>query len=97
MPRIVIDVAASPAAISITVRDNGPGIAADVLPRLFEPFFTTKGMGHGLGLGLAIASSIARDCGGSLVAENLAEGGAAFVLTLRRALAASVEAEPSSG
>jgi two-component system C4-dicarboxylate transport sensor histidine kinase DctB len=34
---------------------------------------------------LAISSSIARDCGGSLVARNEAGGGAAFVLTLRRA------------
>ncbi|CAN7518912.1 ATP-binding protein [Trinickia sp. LjRoot230] len=86
-PRIAIDVDASFATLSITVRDNGPGIPADVLPRLFEPFFTTKGMGQGLGLGLAIASSIARDCGGALSARNMPEGGAAFVLTLRRAIA----------
>lgn len=56
-----------------------------MLPRLFEPFFTTKQTGKGLGLGLAIVSSIARDCGGSLWARNEAEGGAAFVLKLRRA------------
>jgi two-component system C4-dicarboxylate transport sensor histidine kinase DctB len=42
-------------------------------------------MGQGLGLGLAISSSIARDCGGTLVARNAPEGGALFVLTLRRA------------
>ena len=76
---------ASETTLAITVRDNGPGIAPDVLPRLFEPFFTTKEMGQGLGLGLAISSSIARDCGGSLVARNEADGGAAFVLTLHRA------------
>jgi two-component system, NtrC family, C4-dicarboxylate transport sensor histidine kinase DctB len=85
LPRIAIDIDASEATLLITVRDNGPGIPDDVLPRLFEPFFTTKEMGHGLGLGLAISSSIARDCGGLLVARNAPEGGAAFILTLRRA------------
>ncbi|MBV8627402.1 MAG: sensor histidine kinase [Paraburkholderia sp.] len=84
-PRIAIDVETSEATILITVRDNGPGIPDDVLPRLFEPFFTTKEMGQGLGLGLAISSSIARDCGGSLIARNAPEGGAVFILTLRRA------------
>jgi two-component system, NtrC family, C4-dicarboxylate transport sensor histidine kinase DctB len=86
-PRIAIDMELSAAALTITVRDNGPGISADVLPHLFEPFFTTKEMGQGLGLGLAISSSIARDCGGSLVARNAPGGGAAFALTLRRARA----------
>jgi two-component system C4-dicarboxylate transport sensor histidine kinase DctB len=94
-PRIAIDIDASLTTVAIVVSDNGPGIAADVLPRLFEPFFTTKAVGHGLGLGLAIVSSIARDCGGSLVARNGPEGGAAFVLTLRRA-ATSAHTETSS-
>lgn len=82
-----IDIDVSVDALAVIVRDNGPGIAPDAMPRLFEPFFTTKGAGKGLGLGLAIASSIARDCGGTLAAHNEAGGGAAFVLTLRRATA----------
>lgn len=79
--------ASNPATLAFCVRDNGPGIPEDMLPRLFEPFFTTKEMGQGLGLGLAISSSIARDCGGSLIAQNATEGpgGALFVLTLPRA------------
>jgi two-component system C4-dicarboxylate transport sensor histidine kinase DctB len=84
-PRIAIDIGVEAATLAISVRDNGPGIPDDVMPRLFEPFFTTKEMGQGLGLGLAISSSIARDCGGSLAAHNEADGGARFVLTLRRA------------
>jgi len=95
-PRIGIEIGASFASLSLTVRDNGPGIPADVLPRLFEPFFTTKGMGEGLGLGLAIASSIARDCGGTLSARNMPEGGAAFVLMLRRALASNAQSDASA-
>ena len=84
-PRISIEIEVSDANLSFTVSDNGPGIPEDVLPRLFEPFFTTKEMGQGLGLGLAISSSIARDCGGTLLARNAPDGGASFVLTLRRA------------
>ncbi|KWK71860.1 ATPase [Burkholderia ubonensis] len=84
-PRIDVAIEASAATLAIQVRDNGPGIAPDLLPRLFEPFFTTKEMGRGLGLGLAISSSIASDAGGSLTARNAPGGGALFVLTLRRA------------
>jgi two-component system C4-dicarboxylate transport sensor histidine kinase DctB len=90
-PSIAIDVETADATLTIAVSDNGPGIPDDVLPRLFEPFFTTKEMGQGLGLGLAISSSIARDCGGSLVARNGAQGGAVFMLTLRRARAPATD------
>jgi two-component system, NtrC family, C4-dicarboxylate transport sensor histidine kinase DctB len=71
VPRIEIQLVRHESTVDIVVRDNGPGIPPDVLPRLFEPFFTTKEMGHGLGLGLAISSAIARDYGGTLVARNL--------------------------
>jgi two-component system C4-dicarboxylate transport sensor histidine kinase DctB len=69
-PRIVIELNVFADTIELVVRDNGPGIPADALPRLFEPFFTTKEMGQGLGLGLAISSAIARDYGGTLLARN---------------------------
>lgn len=72
LPRISILIEIREDAVELVVRDNGPGIPADVLPRLFEPFYTTKEMGHGLGLGLAISSAIARDYGGTLVARNRA-------------------------
>nr|WP_057926469.1 ATP-binding protein [Burkholderia ambifaria] len=84
-PAIDVTIAVSVATLAVEVRDNGPGIAPDLLPRLFEPFFTTKEMGRGLGLGLAISSSIASDAGGALTARNALSGGALFVLTLRRA------------
>ncbi|MCI1041975.1 MULTISPECIES: sensor histidine kinase [Caballeronia] len=69
-PRIVIELNGHADTIELIVRDNGPGIPVDALPKLFEPFFTTKEMGQGLGLGLAISSAIARDYGGTLVARN---------------------------
>ncbi|MCB5207217.1 two-component system sensor histidine kinase NtrB [Methylovorus mays] len=40
-------------AIRIAIRDDGPGIAPDVMPHLFEPFYTTEATGTGLGLYIA--------------------------------------------
>jgi PAS domain S-box-containing protein len=69
----------------IAVEDEGPGIPADVLPRMFEPFFTTKAVGVGTGLGLSVSLGIAEQHGGTLRAENRSDGegrGARLVLTL---------------
>ena len=62
----------------VEVRDNGPGIAAEALPRIFEPFYTTKA--SGTGLGLAISAGIVREAGGELTATNRPGGGAVFRL-----------------
>ncbi len=86
--RLTIGVATDDRQVHVMVRDNGPGIASEVLPRLFEPFFTTKQAGDGLGLGLSISEGIVRDLGGQLVAGNHPGGGAVFTITLSRAEAA---------
>jgi signal transduction histidine kinase len=44
--------------VVVEVRDNGSGIAPDVLPRIFDPFFTTKAVGEGTGLGLDTAMRV---------------------------------------
>jgi two-component system sensor kinase FixL len=62
------------------VSDSGTGIPADALPRLFDPFFTTKETG--MGMGLSISRAIVDAHGGSLTAENDAEGGATFRILL---------------
>jgi signal transduction histidine kinase len=64
--------------VLLTVEDNGPGIAAEILPRLFEPFFTTKT--SGTGLGLSIAYSLVEANGGQLEALPRTRGGARFVM-----------------
>ena len=65
---------------TLTVRDNGEGIAD--LDKLFEPFFTTKKPGDGVGLGLAISSGIVSDHDGRLTARNARAGGAVFEMQL---------------
>ena len=64
----------------IEVRDTGPGIPAETLPRLFTPFFTTKA--DGTGLGLTVSTAIIRDHGGTLTGDNRPEGGAVFRIEL---------------
>jgi signal transduction histidine kinase len=68
-------------AAVLRVRDTGPGIAPEILPRIFEPFFTTRGS-EGTGLGLAVSHGIARAHGGSLEAANDPGGGAVFTLRI---------------
>ncbi|WP_108886792.1 sensor histidine kinase [Pseudoprimorskyibacter insulae] len=71
---------ASGETATLTVRDNGHGIAD--LDALFEPFYTTKQPGDGVGLGLAISSGIVSDLGGRLTARNAEGGGAVFEMQL---------------
>ena len=66
--------------LAITVKDTGPGIPQDDLPRLFEPFFTTKH--SGMGMGLAICRTTVESHGGQLSADSMPGSGATFRLTL---------------
>jgi two-component system cell cycle sensor histidine kinase/response regulator CckA len=56
--------------VELTVIDNGCGMDAETLSRAFEPFFTTKKPGRGNGLGLATACTLAKQDGGTIVAES---------------------------
>lgn len=59
--------------VSVSVADNGPGIAPEVIGRLFEPFASTRLDAHGTGLGLAVSKGIVHEHGGVLVARNAGE------------------------
>jgi len=58
--------------VVVSVEDSGPGVPAELLPRIFDPYFSTKS--SGTGLGLAIARKAVEEHGGSISAENLNPG-----------------------
>jgi PAS domain S-box-containing protein len=66
------------------VRDQGPGIPEDQLPRIFERFERAASTRHygGMGLGLYVARQIAEAHGGTITVANLPEGGACFTVRL---------------
>jgi two-component system NtrC family sensor kinase len=64
--------------ISLTVKDNGPGIPAANLSRIFDPFFTTKPVGKGTGLGLSICYGIIKKMGGRIDVESVVGEGTSF-------------------
>jgi two-component system, NtrC family, sensor kinase len=68
--------------VLISVRDNGPGIAREILDKIFQPFFTTKPTGQGTGLGLSLAYDIVKAYGGKLKVETSEGGGSEFIIQL---------------
>jgi signal transduction histidine kinase len=66
--------------VRLVVADTGPGIPADVLPRISEPFYTTKAAGTGLGLPLSY--NIIREHKGRVEVESAPGHGTMFIITL---------------
>jgi signal transduction histidine kinase len=67
----------------IRIRDNGPGIDADLKQRIFDPFFTTKPPGKGTGLGLSISHQIIVEKHGGMFTCNSTPGqGTEFVIEI---------------
>ena len=68
--------------LELRVRDDGSGIAPEILPQIFEPFLTTKESGHGVGLGLAISCSIVERHGGTIEVQSELGRGTTFIVHL---------------
>ncbi len=81
--RVRVTCEREPGRVRVRVADDGPGIPADVLPRLGEPFFTTRA--QGTGLGLYLSRQLVQGAGGSLGVES--RPGAGTVVTVELPLA----------
>lgn len=68
--------------VTVTIKDNGRGIPAQVQARLFDPFFTTKPVGQGTGLGLSISYKIVEKHQGELLCCSQPGEGTEFVIKL---------------
>lgn len=79
-PMVKIEASVENQLAKITVCDNGPGVAATVLPKLFEPF--ASGKANGMGIGLSLSHSIAQSHQGALSYKKLDSAGACFTLCL---------------
>ena len=68
--------------VDIEIRDTGPGIPVDIIPRIFDPFFTTKDVGKGSGLGLYIVHEIIEEHDGCIAVDSEAGKGTSFLIRL---------------
>ncbi len=72
---ITIRTSASNGMVTVTISDNGCGIAPENLNKIFDPFFSTKPPGKGTGLGMSIVSNIVQKHGGRIyVASEVGQG-----------------------
>jgi signal transduction histidine kinase len=69
-------------SVMITFKDDGPGMAPDILDKIFDPFFTTKPTGQGTGLGLSVSYGIIEDHQGDIQVVSETGGGAEFRIRL---------------
>jgi PAS domain S-box-containing protein len=77
-PQITIGISSDNGRSVVTIKDNGGGIADDVIPKIFDPYFTTKEQGKGTGIGLYMSKAIIeQNMDGKLTVSNV-DGGAEF-------------------
>jgi len=72
----------TPPLLMILVRDDGPGIPPETLPKIFEPYFSTKGAQQGTGLGLNIVQRLIKEAQGALYVHTQVGEGTTFTVYL---------------
>jgi len=68
--------------LAVAVRDNGPGIPPEILPKIFQPYFTTKNSKQGTGLGLNIVQRLVKEARGALYLQTTIGQGTTFTVYL---------------
>jgi len=93
--RVEISCGGNENSVSITIKDNGPGVSEEMLTKIFEVFYRSdiarNNPGKGSGLGLAISTKIIERLNGSITAENAQDGGLSVIITLPRQKGGAVE------
>jgi PAS domain S-box-containing protein len=82
-PAIILETSCSDAQVTVSIRDNGPGMSESVRKKIFDPFFTTKAVGSGTGLGLSVSYSIVTKYhDGEIFVTSVPGQGACFSVSL---------------
>ena len=81
---VTVETRADGDELEVRIGDNGPGIPAEVLPRIWDPFFTTKDVGEGTGLGLSIVHELITRHHGTITVDTTVGQGTTFTIRLPR-------------
>jgi two-component system sensor histidine kinase/response regulator len=68
--------------LALVVKDTGPGIPGDVLPKIFDPYFTTKSASQGTGLGLNVVQRLVKEAKAALHVQTKSSQGTTFTIYL---------------
>ena len=79
--RVLVSVNRNESSVTITVSDNGPGVAEPIREKLFHPF-VSFGKENGTGLGLTVVQKIVQDHGGEVVLERTSDAQTVFRITI---------------
>jgi signal transduction histidine kinase len=80
--------------VMLSVRDTGPGIPTEILPKIFQPYFSTKGARQGTGLGLNIVQRLVKEARGAFHVHTQIGQGTTFTVFLPAAPLPGAVASP---